>query len=109
MKSLLIFAVRADLSPNDRLKFKTIATIDVHARDIIEGFVRDSILDAQEFGWESQLRYDLPSNLLSGHHPHCNSHSIHRTGIDNLPEIGSNLISSLDYSIRMQNSVQFPI
>ncbi|XP_058811885.1 dynein axonemal heavy chain 10 isoform X1 [Topomyia yanbarensis] len=53
----LVVKVRADLSPNDRLKFKTIATIDVHARDIIEGFVRDSILDSQEFGWESQLRF----------------------------------------------------
>jgi dynein heavy chain len=29
----------------------------VHARDIIETFVRDSVLDAQEFGWESQLRW----------------------------------------------------
>uniref|UniRef100_A0A182NRZ8 AAA+ ATPase domain-containing protein n=1 Tax=Anopheles dirus TaxID=7168 RepID=A0A182NRZ8_9DIPT len=53
----LVLKVRADLTPNDRLKFKTIATIDVHARDIIEGFVRDSILDAHEFGWESQLRF----------------------------------------------------
>uniref|UniRef100_A0A182IR22 AAA+ ATPase domain-containing protein n=1 Tax=Anopheles atroparvus TaxID=41427 RepID=A0A182IR22_ANOAO len=53
----LVVKVRANLTPNDRLKFKTIATIDVHARDIIEGFVRDSILDAQEFGWESQLRF----------------------------------------------------
>ncbi|XP_055533348.1 dynein axonemal heavy chain 10 [Wyeomyia smithii] len=53
----LVVKVRANLSPNDRLKFKTIATIDVHARDIIEGFVRDSILDGQEFGWESQLRF----------------------------------------------------
>ena len=52
----LVMKVRANLSPNDRLKFKTIATIDVHARDIIESFVRDNILDAQEFGWESQLR-----------------------------------------------------
>ncbi|XP_050088792.1 dynein axonemal heavy chain 10 [Anopheles aquasalis] len=53
----LVLKVRANLTPNDRLKFKTIATIDVHARDIIEGFVRDSILDGQEFGWESQLRF----------------------------------------------------
>ncbi|KAL1383973.1 hypothetical protein pipiens_013086, partial [Culex pipiens pipiens] len=57
LDDLVVKGVRADLSPNDRLKFKTIATIDVHARDIIEGFVRDSILDAQEFGWESQLRF----------------------------------------------------
>ena len=52
----LVRKVRENLTRNDRVKFKTIATIDVHARDIIEAFVRDSVLDAQEFGWESQLR-----------------------------------------------------
>jgi dynein heavy chain len=52
----LVRKVREHLTMNDRVKFKTIATIDVHARDIIETFVRDSVLDAQEFGWESQLR-----------------------------------------------------
>lgn len=52
----LVQKVRENLTPNDRMKFKTIATIDVHARDIIEMFVRDSILDRLEFGWESQLR-----------------------------------------------------
>lgn len=52
----LVKKVRENLTSNDRKKFKTIATIDVHARDIIEEFVRDSVLDAQEFSWESQLR-----------------------------------------------------
>lgn len=52
----LVRKVRENLTRNDRAKFKTIATIDVHARDIIETFVRDSVLDASEFGWESQLR-----------------------------------------------------
>lgn len=52
----LVRKVRENLTRNDRVKFKTIATIDVHARDIIETFVRDSVLDASEFGWESQLR-----------------------------------------------------
>jgi dynein heavy chain, axonemal len=52
----LVDKVRGELSVNDRIKFKTIATVDVHARDIIETFVRDSVLDAHEFGWESQLR-----------------------------------------------------
>lgn len=51
------FQVRADLSRNDRMKFKTIITIDVHARDIIEQFVRDNVLDAEEFAWESQIRF----------------------------------------------------
>ncbi|KAG5670791.1 hypothetical protein PVAND_001030 [Polypedilum vanderplanki] len=53
----LVRKVRENLSMNDRMKFKTIATIDVHARDIIETFVRDSVLDASEFQWESQLRF----------------------------------------------------
>lgn len=52
----LVCKVRENLSFNDRCKFKTIATIDVHARDVIEAFVRDSVTSAQEFGWESQLR-----------------------------------------------------
>lgn len=46
-----------DLTSNDRLKFRTITTIDVHARDIIEGFVRDNVTEAAEFEWESQLRF----------------------------------------------------
>jgi len=31
--------------------------LDVHARDIVDGFVRDSILNSKEFAWESQLRF----------------------------------------------------
>lgn len=52
-----MFAVRAGLSNNDRLKFKTITTIDVHARDIIEVFVRENVMTVQDFPWESQLRF----------------------------------------------------
>ena len=40
-----------------RKKLNTLIIIDVHARDIIDRFVRDSILDAREFDWESQLRF----------------------------------------------------
>ena len=39
------------------MKFNTVLIIDVHARDIIDSFVRDSILDEREFEWESQLRF----------------------------------------------------
>lgn len=52
----LVVLVRSQLSRNDRKKFNTVLIIDVHARDIVESFVRDSILNAQEFQWESQLR-----------------------------------------------------
>ncbi|XP_014219672.1 dynein heavy chain 10, axonemal [Copidosoma floridanum] len=45
------------LTNNDRKKLDSVLTIDVHTRDIVEGFVRDSIMDALEFEWESQLRF----------------------------------------------------
>lgn len=53
----LVVRVRGELSKNDRKKFNTVLIIDVHARDIIEDFVRDNITDLQEFEWESQLRF----------------------------------------------------
>lgn len=46
-----------DLTNNDRLKFKTITTVDVHARDIIDRFVRENVVNADDFLWESQLRF----------------------------------------------------
>ncbi|XP_076299453.1 dynein axonemal heavy chain 10-like [Lasioglossum baleicum] len=45
------------LTNNDRKKFDMILTIDVHLKDIVEGFVRDSIMDPMEFEWERQLRF----------------------------------------------------
>ncbi|OXB64089.1 hypothetical protein ASZ78_002019 [Callipepla squamata] len=53
----LVTRITAPLSKNDRKKYNTVLIIDVHARDIVDTFVRDSILQAQEFEWESQLRY----------------------------------------------------
>ena len=53
----MVVQVRSALSRNDRAKFNTMLIIDVHARDIVEFFVRDSITSAREFEWESQLRF----------------------------------------------------
>jgi len=53
----LISLVRTDVSNLERLKINCLIILDVHARDIVDGFVRDSILDAREFEWESQLRF----------------------------------------------------
>lgn len=53
----LIIQVRSDLSSNDRKKINSQIIIDVHARDIVDKFVRDSIMDESEFEWESQLRF----------------------------------------------------
>jgi dynein heavy chain len=53
----LVVQVRSQLSKNDRKKFNSVLIVDVHNRDIIDRFVRDSILEAREFEWESQLRF----------------------------------------------------
>ncbi|KAJ9583317.1 hypothetical protein L9F63_022334, partial [Diploptera punctata] len=53
----LVVRVRSHLTKNDRKKFNTVLIIDVHARDIIETFVRESICDAQQFEWEIQLKF----------------------------------------------------
>lgn len=37
----LVVEVRSPLSKNDRSKFNSVLIIDVHARDIIDSFVRD--------------------------------------------------------------------
>ena len=53
----LVAMVRAPLDKIMRKKVNTLLIIDVHARDIVDGFVRESILNAKEFAWESQLRF----------------------------------------------------
>ncbi|EFJ08822.1 hypothetical protein SELMODRAFT_131043 [Selaginella moellendorffii] len=53
----LVGMVRSDLSNLQRKKVNALIIIEVHARDIIDTFVRDSILDHREFAWESQLRF----------------------------------------------------
>ncbi|XP_017580699.2 dynein heavy chain 10, axonemal [Pygocentrus nattereri] len=53
----LVRRITQPLKKNDRRKLNTVLIIDVHARDIVDSFVRDSITDAREFEWESQLRF----------------------------------------------------
>jgi dynein heavy chain, axonemal len=53
----LVAELRKELSSQQRKKINTLVIIDVHSRDIVDSFVRDSILDEREFAWESQLRY----------------------------------------------------
>ena len=49
----MIDLVRTDLNSLDRKKINMLIIVDVHARDIVDRFVKDSILDAREFEWES--------------------------------------------------------
>ncbi len=53
----LVITVRSDLSSIARKKMNTQIIIDVHARDIVDRFVRDSVMDSEDFAWESQLRF----------------------------------------------------
>eukprot|EP00062_Callorhinchus_milii_P021625 gi/632978548/ref/XP_007905975.1/ PREDICTED: dynein heavy chain 10, axonemal [Callorhinchus milii] len=53
----LVTRITEPLSRNNRKKYNTVLIIDVHARDIVDTFVRDSIMDVREFEWESQLRF----------------------------------------------------
>ena len=68
----LIERVRNDLSAELRVKIITIITIDVHERDVVDGFVLRKIQDAGSFAWQSQLKFywenvgnDLKKNCLA--------------------------------------------
>lgn len=56
--------MRSDLKNDTRRKVNTLIITDVHARDIIDKFVRDSIMDARKFAWESQLRFYWDRTLV---------------------------------------------
>ncbi|VDN18892.1 unnamed protein product [Dibothriocephalus latus] len=53
----IVQMVRGKVTANVMKKLETVLILDVHAKDIIEHFIRDSILSADEFEWESQLRF----------------------------------------------------
>lgn len=74
----LIGLVRQDLDNLTRKSVNTLIIMDVHAKDIVERFVRDSILDAKEFEWESQLRFywdkkkdDIAIRQCTGNFDYC--------------------------------------
>uniref|UniRef100_A0A7S2K9S5 AAA+ ATPase domain-containing protein n=1 Tax=Leptocylindrus danicus TaxID=163516 RepID=A0A7S2K9S5_9STRA len=53
----MVSLVRSSLDPTTRKKVNTLLIIDVHARDMVSSFVRESIVSANQFEWESQLRF----------------------------------------------------
>jgi dynein heavy chain len=53
----LVALVRTDINSHLRKSVNCLIILDVHARDIVEAFVRDSKLSSKEFAWESQLRF----------------------------------------------------
>ncbi|KAG5468030.1 hypothetical protein LSCM4_01117 [Leishmania orientalis] len=53
----LVAEMDKDMDKQYRKKINTLIIVDVHGRDIVDRFVRDSVSDAREFDWESQLRF----------------------------------------------------
>jgi len=49
----LVALIRTDIDTNLRRSINCLIILDVHARDIVDSFVRDSKLSAKEFAWES--------------------------------------------------------
>jgi dynein heavy chain len=77
--NFLVAQVRSDLEAMDptgkyRKKINNLIIVDVHARDIVDRFVRDSILDAREFEWESQLRFYWRNNINDIQIDQCTGH-----------------------------------
>ncbi|VDO03424.1 unnamed protein product [Rodentolepis nana] len=68
----IVQRIRGELSTNDRAKLVTLLTIDVHARDVVDGFVRNSVIEANSFEWQSQLRFYWSRSCDHLHLRQCN-------------------------------------
>lgn len=55
--------VRGELPALRRGTIGALITIDVHARDIIDDLINDSVFSESDFGWSKQLKYTWNSEL----------------------------------------------
>jgi len=53
----MVAMIRTSDDKKLRSSINCLIILDVHARDIVDSFVRDSKLTANEFAWQSQLRF----------------------------------------------------
>ncbi len=49
--------VRGKLTSLQRKIIVALVTTDVHARDIVEGLVKENVQSPYDFAWQQQLRY----------------------------------------------------
>ncbi len=57
LMNLVKIVRRAELTKQDRMKLNNLIIRVVHGREIVDKFVRDSIMSMREFEWESQLKF----------------------------------------------------
>lgn len=53
----IVEMILGDLSPEMRTKIKTLITIEVHARDVLQRLIENRVESASDFAWQSQLKY----------------------------------------------------
>ncbi|GIQ82468.1 dynein heavy chain, partial [Kipferlia bialata] len=53
----LVVLIRGDLDKHTRKKVNTLMILDMHARDIVDCFVRDAVMEDTAFSWESQMKF----------------------------------------------------
>ncbi|CAL6052399.1 Dynein_heavy chain [Hexamita inflata] len=49
--------IQGNLKSIMRTKMAAICTIEVHAKDIVAGLIRDKVVNQQSFAWQSQLKF----------------------------------------------------
>lgn len=53
----LVDMVRGELTSKQRAVINALIIIEIHQLDVVESFIRDSVLSVEQFEWESQLRF----------------------------------------------------
>lgn len=66
-----MYTVCSNLSNAERLKFRAIIITDIHGRDLIDKFIQENVMDAEQFQWISQLRFYWLKEFDSLYVAHC--------------------------------------
>jgi len=51
--------ILTDLTPNNRLLTISVVTVDVHSRDVVAALIETKAENAQNFMWQSQLKFSM--------------------------------------------------
>ena len=51
--------ILTDLTPNNRLLTISVVTVDVHSRDVVAQIIEGKVENAQNFMWQSQLKFSM--------------------------------------------------